>query len=227
MIKTCPTCKKEFHSVFKHCSVKCSKSIIHQATRRKMSLAKKGKMPKFIPDNHGRHHSLETIEKMRKSSYWKGKHLPKEMVQRMKGRVVTDETRRKIGLSSKGRRHTEEQKRKIGLKSIGNKYGWKGGLTPVYTLIRCSLKYSEWRQKVFTRDMFTCMDCGDKTGGNLEAHHVKSFSVLVKESETYFPLLNLYDSSMLYSPLWDIDNGKTLCEKCHRKYFKNTSKVRQ
>ena len=112
MIKTCPTCKKEFHSVFKHCSVKCSKSIIHQATRRKMSLAKKGKMPKFIPDNHGRHHSLETIEKMRKSSYWKGKHLPKEMVQRMKGRVVTDETRRKIGLSSKGRRHTEEQKRK-------------------------------------------------------------------------------------------------------------------
>jgi hypothetical protein len=32
-----------------------------------------------------------------------------------------------------------------------------------------------------------------------------------------YPLLQPYDACMLYEPLWDINNGKTLCKKCHDK----------
>jgi len=52
------------------------------------------------------------------------------------------------------------------------------------------------RLKIFERDNFTCQDCGDDIGGNLNAHHI----IPVSESEE---LSN------------DVDNGITLCIECH------------
>ena len=98
---------------------------------------------------------------------------------------------------------------------IGNRYGWKGGLTPASTLIRSSDKYKNWRSQVFIRDNFTCQKCGDSTGGNLEAHHKRGFRILMREAHEYMPLFSLYAACMIYAPLWDINNGKTLCKKCH------------
>jgi hypothetical protein len=97
---------------------------------------------------------------------------------------------------------------------------WKGGIYPITKLIRASLKYSEWKQNVFIRDNFTCVKC-DKRGGDLHAHHKKEFHVLLQEATGYFPLLNIYDAAMLYTPLWDITNGLTECPKCHKKEHKN------
>jgi protein gp37 len=63
----------------------------------------------------------------------------------------------------------------------------------------------EWRISVFERDKYTCMDCGDKRGGNLEAHHIKEYAK--------FPALR-----------HEISNGKTLCKTCHKKaHFKPNS----
>ena len=75
---------------------------------------------------------------------------------------------------------------------------WKGGITPINRKIRTSLKYRLWRIDVFERDNYTCVLCGDDQGGNLEADHIKRFSD--------YPKLR-----------FDIDNGRTLCKKCHRK----------
>ena len=61
-------------------------------------------------------------------------------------------------------------------------------------------QYKEWRTSVFTRDRFTCQICG-KVGGKLNAHHIKHFA-------THIDLR------------YRVDNGITLCEKCHKEVHK-------
>jgi hypothetical protein len=93
---------------------------------------------------------------------------------------------------------------------------WKGGVTSIKEKIRDSLKYQEWRMNCFIRDNFTCQNCGKKCG-YLEVHHIKSFSKLLDEVKKYLPLFDLYEGAIFYTPLWDIDNGVTLCNNCHNK----------
>lgn len=75
-------------------------------------------------------------------------------------------------------------------------FNWKGGKTKILEFIRFSPEYKLWRKKVFERDNYTCQNCGSK-GGSLEADHIKPQSL--------FPELRL-----------DLNNGRTLCKKCHR-----------
>jgi 5-methylcytosine-specific restriction endonuclease McrA len=77
-----------------------------------------------------------------------------------------------------------------------NNVSWKGGITPHNQAIRTSTEYKLWRKSVFERDEYTCVWCGD-VGGRLNADHIKPFSL--------YPELRLA-----------IDNGRTLCEPCHK-----------
>lgn len=61
-------------------------------------------------------------------------------------------------------------------------------------------KYREWRTSVFERDKYRCVNCG-KVGGELQAHHIKSYA---KHKD-----LRL-----------DINNGVTLCKSCHKDIHK-------
>ena len=91
---------------------------------------------------------------------------------------------------------------------------WKGGITPLTKQIRNSFKYRQWRSDVFTRDDFTCQNCGirgNQTGGYLEAHHhIKEFSEIIKEYK-----IKTFDKALNCEELWNINNGITLCKKCH------------
>ncbi len=127
-----------------------------------------------------------------------------------------------------GKRHTEETKKKISedrkvnnpmfnpetclkmaetrVKTEVNKgdkhYNWKGGITPINKQIRESREYKAWRKSVFERDKYICQECGAKScEGNtvyLNAHHIKPFAIFIDLR-------------------FDIDNGITLCRKCHSK----------
>ena len=98
---------------------------------------------------------------------------------------------------SKGLHHTTETRRKMSEAHKGEKsHLWKGGITPINEKIRTSLKYRIWREAVFKRDNYTCQWCKDNKGGNLNADHIKMFA--------FHPELR-----------FAIDNGRTLCEKCH------------
>lgn len=62
-------------------------------------------------------------------------------------------------------------------------------------------KYYNWRKEIFNRDNFQCVCCGDEKGHNLIAHHKNSYNN--NENQRY-----------------DIKNGVTLCECCHKKFHK-------
>lgn len=101
--------------------------------------------------------------------------------------------------------------------ATGNKHwNWQGGISflgkKLYKQIRKKRKYILWRKSVFERDKYTCQNCG-QIGGRLNADHYPTpFSTIVKENK----LKNLKE---MYNckKLWDINNGRTLCEKCHGK----------
>lgn len=71
--------------------------------------------------------------------------------------------------------------------------------------------YGIWRMEVYKRDRFTCQCCGDKTGHNLISHHLDGWD-------------------WCKAKRLDVDNGITLCSKCHKQfhdkygYGKNTKK---
>lgn len=130
----------------------------------------------------------------------------------LKGKVIPEEVKRKISESLKGRKKPEgfaklQSKLRQGKKS----HFWKGGLTSLAMQVRNHFQYSEWRTSVFIRDNYTCQDCG-QVGGKLNADHQKPFSFLLKEFK-----IKTLDQALKCSYLWDILNGLTLCEDCHRK----------
>jgi 5-methylcytosine-specific restriction endonuclease McrA len=64
--------------------------------------------------------------------------------------------------------------------------------------------------KIFYRDNYTCQRCGVK-GANLNAHHIVSFKKII----SYYNITTLKGSENC-DLLFDMNNGVTLCEGCHR-----------
>ena len=72
---------------------------------------------------------------------------------------------------------------------------WKGGITDD----RRSATYKSWRNGVWERDKYTCQRCGGGVGGSIVAHHLNGFDNYVEWR-------------------FDVDNGVTLCDMCHRAF---------
>jgi hypothetical protein len=163
------------------------------------------KSKNWKPSGLGRIPTAETREKMRQAKfnnptkYWLGKKRDPALMEKMTEMRVKKLTGRKRPLSER----LEMSKRA----PKGEKHHWwKGGVADKNEVERRTLEYKLWREAVFARDKWTCQDCGhrNKKGNrkNLNAHHIKSFSKH-KELRT------------------SIENGKTLCEDCHRKLKSN------
>lgn len=75
--------------------------------------------------------------------------------------------------------------------------------------IRCTGKYHEWRTSIYKRDNFTCQKCG-KVGGRLECHHKIELSKIIGDIVDK-SLDNVLQNKLIF----DMDNGITLCKKCH------------
>lgn len=139
----------------------------------------------------------ETIEKMRKAQ---------------KGRIVSKETGEKIRQRMLGTKASEETRKKMSLAQSGDRGNkWKGGITPVLLQIRHHFKMRQWISDCFTRDDYTCQDCG-KRGGKLVVHHIKYFSKIIEENG-----IKSIEDALICEELWNINNGETRCCECHKK----------
>jgi 5-methylcytosine-specific restriction endonuclease McrA len=82
---------------------------------------------------------------------------------------------------------------------------WKGGIRLNDAMLRSSEEMKKWRRAVLKRDSFTCQDCGDFGHTDhrlkLHAHHIITF----------------YENKEL---IYDVNNGITLCVKCHKNKHK-------
>lgn len=93
-----------------------------------------------------------------------------------------------------------------------NNPAWIDGRSKLTNQIRRCLKNREWRKAVFERDDYTCKICKIR-GGYLEAdHHPKEFAKIFSENN-----FKTIEDALKCDELWDINNGRTLCKKCHKK----------
>lgn len=86
-----------------------------------------------------------------------------------------------------------------------NHWNWQGGISPLHNEIRQSIEYKIWRDAVYKRDYWTCQICGKKPK-NIVAHHIFNF--------VDYPHLR-----------FAIDNGKTLCRRCHLELHKSIRRM--
>ena len=95
---------------------------------------------------------------------------------------------------------------------IGEKNSnWKGGITPLRDAVRASTENLHWKLDVFARDGFNCQHCKGVTKRELNAHHKKPFAKVIQENN-----ITTLDEAKVCKELWNIDNGITLCEDCHK-----------
>lgn len=133
------------------------------------------------------------IEGKRKKGY-KRPPYSKEWIDNMKGRKTWN----------KGIKRTD---------IVGSKNGrWKGGVMTLYNKVRGCFEMRQWRSDIFTRDKFICQKCGDRKGGNLNAHHIKAFAKILEEYN-----IKTLEEALKCEELWNLNNGITLCDICHKK----------
>lgn len=131
-------------------------------------------------------------------------HFKKGQVPWNKGTPMPEEIKQKLREDRIGRTlNTGRTHFKKGQMAGENNPKWKGGITSQNKIIRSSPDYGRWRKSVYKKDWFSCQFCGYK-GKNIEAHHVKNWS---KNKNLRF----------------NINNGLTLCNKCHLKIRKKES----
>jgi len=165
----------------------------------------------------------EIKEKMRKS------HLGKKYKERTGHRITSEETRKKISSSNKGKKKSDTARKNMsiarsgkepwnkgmkGYNSGSSNPSWKGGVTTLQLRIRHHFKYRQWVSDVFTRDDYTCMVSGVK-GGKIEAHHIKSFALILEENN-----IKTIEDALDCEELWNINNGITLSKEIHKDIHK-------
>jgi hypothetical protein len=155
----------------------------------------------------GKKHSADTKAKISASKI--GKKRSADMIAKMCARRQSEEVKEKLRKLNLGKPRPDY---------LGNKNPfWKGGITAanwgLNKALRSTFEYRQWRSDVYTRDNFTCQDCGDNKGGNLEAHHKKGFQQIINEHK-----ITTVEQALACEELWNINNGVTLCKDCHKRY---------
>jgi len=204
-------------------------------SRKKMSDSRKAYFKRVDMDEYRKYHvgkkqSEETKKKhsILSKKMWSDKKWAKEMKQKLSKANKRPEVKLKISKSLKDKPKSKEHSQKVSeaikkwwqkpknrKRMTGeNSFYWKGGITPLRKAIRHSNKYKEWRISIMKRDNYTCQKCGERGGWKEVDHYLISFATIIKECK-----IKTLEDAFNCNKLWDINNGRTLCRKCHRRTF--------
>lgn len=89
-------------------------------------------------------------------------------------------------------------------------YRWNGGSSKLNNSIRLMTENRKWMDAVKARDGYCCVRCGT-SDGKMESHHIKSLAELIAE----LGIKSRDDARAHSDKIWNLDNGETLCERCH------------
>lgn len=99
-----------------------------------------------------------------------------------------------------------------GLQIRGDKhYRWKGGSSRLNVAVRQMTENRRWMDAVKERDA-RCIQCPSLK--DLEAHHKLGLAQMLIDLN----IKTVEDARDNASVLWDLENGITLCRKCHYKH---------
>ena len=111
--------------------------------------------------------------------------------------------------------HLPGVREKVGRDMSGKKNpNWKNPEDRKSTLnfaIRGSEKYDQWRRKILKRDDYACQICKIR-GTRLHVDHIKPFCIILEENG-----VKTKEDGFACKELWDTNNGRVLCKKCHKK----------
>lgn len=196
--KYCDCCSQTICNLLKKYNIQTRKATEHsERTKSKQSKAKKGSAhPNF------------------------GKKRPnhsEKMKGRFKGRLYTEEVRKKMSEAKNGL---------YAGKYKGNEHpNWvppnerKGTLNKN---IRRTNEMKDWREAVFARDNWTCQICNKRGGIVLHADHIYPLHFLIKEHD-----IKTLTQALNNPSIWDISNGRTLCLECHKNTETFGTKIRK
>lgn len=180
--------------------------------------------------NSKRKNCLDCNKELSKTTIWRGKLRCKSCS--YKFHIGKNATNYKDGRSLKSifcldcniklKDHRTKRCKKCAHKGVlGSNY--IDGRTPLANAIRKNSRNYDWKKLCFERDHYTCQECG-QIGGVLNVDHIKPFSDILQEFLGRYSQFNVIkDRDILlkltknYNDFWNLDNGRTLCIKCHKK----------
>jgi len=200
----------------------------------------RGEHGRFVKGNR---HSDEVEAKRRegmKEAYRSGRRLPSRF---FLGKALSPEHRANVSAGLKGKKLSQSHKQSVSeglkrawqnpefrarMKSIhrarprdpvtearriaalprGEKHcNWKGGILPLVRRIRNCWKMQQWKRRCRSRDNFACVSCGIYAR---IVDHIDPFSQILSSHK-----ITTYEQALACPDLWDISNGRTVCQKHH------------
>src|SRR3990167_526679 len=156
-----------------------------EETKRKLSLALKGRKNGPLSKEHRKKLSEAAIRKFKRGfKVWNYE---------LKGIHLSPKSEFKKG------QYTKE-------KNIN----WKNGITKLNRLIRMMPEFHEQRNKVYKRDNYICQECKKQASGKLHMHHIVELAKLIEKHQ-----LKTTEEARKCDELWSVENCKTLCKECH------------
>ena len=214
--------RKNPHKGHKH-SEETKRKISESLTGKKLSEKHKKKIIKSLKKQWADGLRKSGRIGKKNSEEWKQKTRERMMGNKYGSHKLSEEHKRKIGEGNKGKigfwknkKFFKETRKKMSeshkLRVLeGRHNNYKGGITLLNEQIRKCFQSRQWRSDVFTKDNFICQNCGVR-GVYLESHHIKEFSKIIEEYQ-----IKTLEQALNCEELWNINNGMTLCKKCHNK----------